>query len=144
MIPRKFIKIFGKNFDHRIHLSAPNGSVWSIDLEKHNGEIWLQNGWPEFANFYSIRYGHLLVFQYQEDSKFKVLIFDQSAAEIEYPSTCSANLNFVKSTQVKKREIDINVTAVSDVIRPLKKTRASSSYVEPCHNGNQMLHEKGM
>ncbi|KAK1373711.1 B3 DNA-binding domain protein [Heracleum sosnowskyi] len=85
MIPRKFVKIFGKNMDNRIHLSAPSGSVWSVDLEKQKDEVWMQNGWPEFAKFYSISFGYLLVFEYKGDAKFEVLIFDPIAVEIDYP-----------------------------------------------------------
>ncbi|KAK1369128.1 hypothetical protein POM88_035220 [Heracleum sosnowskyi] len=138
MIPTKFVKIFRKNLDNRIHLSAPRGSVWSVDLEKQKDEVWLQNGWPEFAKFYSISFGYLLVFEYKGDAKFEVLIFDPSAVEIDYPLTCSASLDFVKSIQVKKKEIDLNDATHSEAIRPRKKTRSSSALVELCHNEQKL------
>ncbi|WOG84889.1 hypothetical protein DCAR_0104074 [Daucus carota subsp. sativus] len=130
MIPRKFERLFEKNLDNRIQLSVPSGSVWSIDLEKQQDKVWLQNGWPEFAKFYSIGFGYLLVFEYQEDSKFKVLIFDPSASEIDYPANCSTTLEFVKSTKVeKKRENEFNISDDSDEISPRKRTRASYSCI---------------
>ncbi|XP_052205128.1 B3 domain-containing transcription factor VRN1-like, partial [Diospyros lotus] len=50
-----------------------------------NGDVWLCEGWKGFAQYYSIRYGHLLLFRYDGNSHFHVLIFDMSASEIEYP-----------------------------------------------------------
>ena len=50
-------------------------------------EVWLLSGWQEFAEYYSIGYGHCLVFRYDGDSTFRVLIFDKTASEIEYLSS---------------------------------------------------------
>ncbi|XP_059639687.1 B3 domain-containing transcription factor VRN1-like, partial [Cornus florida] len=50
-----------------------------------DGDVWLQNGWQEFKVYYSIGHGHLLVFRYDGNSHFHVLIFDLSGTEIEYP-----------------------------------------------------------
>lgn len=44
------------------------------------------DGWPEFAEHYSLTGGQFLVFSYQGDSIFHVRIFDFSCCEIEYPS----------------------------------------------------------
>ncbi|KAM7506962.1 hypothetical protein LguiA_017415 [Lonicera macranthoides] len=55
---------------------------WSIS----NGEVWLQEGWKEFSNHYSIGLWQFLVFRYEGNSHFHVLIFDMSASEIEYPT----------------------------------------------------------
>ena len=49
------------------------------------GGVWLENGWCEFASCHGLTMGHLLVFRYDENSQFDVLIFDATATEIDYP-----------------------------------------------------------
>ncbi|KAG5535735.1 hypothetical protein RHGRI_023483 [Rhododendron griersonianum] len=84
-IPMKFTSQYGKNLGNHVFLKVPSGAVWKVELERSNGVVWMCNGWKEFAKHYSIGYGHLLVFRYNENCKFNVLIFDTSASEIEYP-----------------------------------------------------------
>ncbi|KAI3699636.1 hypothetical protein L2E82_44060 [Cichorium intybus] len=49
-----------------------------------DGELWLQKGWPEFADHYSLKSGYLLVFDHHGKSVFHVRIFDRSKCEIDY------------------------------------------------------------
>ncbi|XP_059639686.1 B3 domain-containing transcription factor VRN1-like [Cornus florida] len=83
-IPREFAKKYGKHLSSFVFLKVPTGAVWKVELVDSDGDIWLQNGWQEFKEYYSIRYGHLLVFRFDGNSRFHVLIFDMSATEIEY------------------------------------------------------------
>ncbi|XP_074335563.1 B3 domain-containing transcription factor VRN1-like [Apium graveolens] len=141
MIPRNFARIFGENLKDSILLHAPNGSVWSIDLERHEGGVWLQNGWPEFAKFYSICVGYLLVLEYQGDSRFQLLIFDPSSSEIDYPLASSDKLNSVKLNQMvidiedstsfdDSTSCDDNSSSSGDAVRPCKKMKTNSPHVE--------------
>ncbi|WOH05135.1 hypothetical protein DCAR_0624548 [Daucus carota subsp. sativus] len=75
LFPKEFLRIFGQNLKDSIMLNV-SGLEWSIDLKRHRGKVWLLTGWPKFADFYSISFGYLLVFEYKGDSKFQVLIFD--------------------------------------------------------------------
>ncbi|MBA0643335.1 hypothetical protein Goklo_027642, partial [Gossypium klotzschianum] len=61
--------------------------VWKVELTKCDGKIWCENGWLEFSNHYSLYIGHLLVFRYDGNSNFHVIIFDRTATEIQYPYT---------------------------------------------------------
>ncbi|XP_017253443.1 B3 domain-containing transcription factor VRN1-like [Daucus carota subsp. sativus] len=144
MIPRKFVSLY-KNLTDRISLKAPSGLIWSIDLERNSDEICLRNGWLEFAKFYSISFGHMLVFEYQGDSKFLVRIFDPSASEIDYPLATTKIPNSVKSrSKVKKTVIDIDDTTSSEMIRPSKKIRASSAPIAARNTGPKLQHKKAM
>ncbi|CAH1451129.1 unnamed protein product [Lactuca virosa] len=84
-MPKKFTEKHGKDLLERVILKVPNGDVWRVDLQKSGDEIWLKNGWWEFAEHYSLKYGHLLMFKYEGFSIFGVVIFDTSATEIVYP-----------------------------------------------------------
>lgn len=128
LFPKEFLRIFGQNLKDSIMLNVPSGLEWSIDLKRHRGKVWLLTGWPKFADFYSISFGYLLVFEYKGDSKFQVLIFDPSASEIDYSLARKDKPGSVKSAQVKVRQIDIDDSSSSDdLIRPCKKTKAEPS-----------------
>ncbi|XP_065871971.1 B3 domain-containing protein REM5-like [Euphorbia lathyris] len=100
-IPRKFVKSFGDYLSNPVILKVPSGQKWKVDVVKCDGEIWLQKGWPEFAEFYSISHGSFLVFEYEKsESEFNVTIFDTSATEIEYPFNEEAR---VKSARTLKQ-----------------------------------------
>ena len=63
----------------------PNGAEWKVELTKGDCDVWLQKGWDEFTKHHSINLGHLLVFRYEGNSHFFVLIFEPSATERDYP-----------------------------------------------------------
>ncbi|KAJ4843262.1 hypothetical protein Tsubulata_009865 [Turnera subulata] len=85
MIPPRFTRKYGRGLPSQVLLSVPTGATWRVELVRCGGEIWLQNGWKEFADYYSVTYGHLLLFQYKGNHDLHVRIFDTSATEIEYP-----------------------------------------------------------
>ena len=94
-----------------------------------DGEGWLQNGWHEFANYHSLKQGHLLVLRYEGNSHFYVLIFDASATEIDY--------SFDDKLQVPKMEdieSDDNSVEILDGLHPSQKTRKKSSLSCPSPN----------
>ncbi|XP_059428682.1 B3 domain-containing transcription factor VRN1-like [Corylus avellana] len=83
-IPVKFVMEFGDELSDVVTLTAPNGHLWQVGLEKHNMEIWFDDGWQDFMEYHSIHYGYFLVFRYEGNSKFHVLVFDNTATEIQY------------------------------------------------------------
>ncbi|GMI66003.1 hypothetical protein HRI_000269600 [Hibiscus trionum] len=84
-IPRKFARDYGNTLSSPVFFEFPNGEVWELELTKHEDEMWVQNGWRKFAEHYSLELGHFLVFRYEGNCHFHVLIFDRSASEIHYP-----------------------------------------------------------
>ncbi|CAI8612445.1 unnamed protein product [Vicia faba] len=85
MLPIKFVRKHGQGLPNVICLKTSNGENWKINLVMNDGKIWFGQGWKEFAQYYSLGYGHLLVFKYQRLSEFHVDIFDTTRVEIEYP-----------------------------------------------------------
>ncbi|CAN0909248.1 B3 domain-containing protein Os03g0212300 [Linum grandiflorum] len=63
------------------------GLSWEMELwnDEEKGCLWLRKGFHEFAVFYSLTHGHLLLFKHLRDLQFSVRIHDGSAFEIEYP-----------------------------------------------------------
>ncbi|KAK7857185.1 b3 domain-containing transcription factor vrn1 [Quercus suber] len=85
-IPKKFISEYGGHLSDMAFLTIPNGTKWKVKLTKSDGEVCFGNGWCEFASSHALALGHLLVFRYEGNSEFSVLIFDAIATEIEYPA----------------------------------------------------------
>lgn len=119
----------------RISLKVPNGLAWRVTLKTRNGDVWLKNGWTEFARFYSVKFGHLLIFKYRGHSEFKVRIFDSSSTEIDYPSFRSAKLDMGESSQMRKRASEIHHSASSHLMRPHKKRVKNHAPNDAGHSG---------
>ncbi|XP_022977573.1 B3 domain-containing transcription factor VRN1-like isoform X1 [Cucurbita maxima] len=88
MIPKKFVKKYGKLLSSAVILKLPDGMKWKVGLAMAaNGSVWLQKGWHKFANHYCLEFGSLLVFRLEgRSSSFEVTIFDPSGLESEYSS----------------------------------------------------------
>ncbi|CAE5967785.1 unnamed protein product [Arabidopsis arenosa] len=84
-IPPKFVKLQGSRLPEVVTLETPVGFKRSIKLKRIGEEIWFHEGWSEFAEAHSIKEGHFLLFEYKKNSSFRVIIFNVSACEIEYP-----------------------------------------------------------
>ncbi|KAG5017723.1 hypothetical protein GLYMA_08G339100v4 [Glycine max] len=84
-LPEKFVRKYGNHLSNSMLLKLPNGIEWKVNLEKRDGSVWFQEGWKDFAEYYSLANGHLLGFRYDGTSHFHVFICDMSTMEIEYP-----------------------------------------------------------
>ncbi|KAM6578861.1 hypothetical protein CsatB_030698 [Cannabis sativa] len=84
-IPVKFQKIHGEELSKEILVNIPCGSKWKIGLACIDGQLYLQEGWPEFFKHYNILYGYLIFFKYLGNSTFEASIFNYTTMEIDYP-----------------------------------------------------------
>ncbi|CAM0949210.1 unnamed protein product [Alopecurus aequalis] len=80
-IPEKFVKNFRGWISEVIKLEAPDANIYDIQVTKSLNKIVLGSQWATFANAYELKEHDLLVFRYNGDSHFKVLIFDPSGCE---------------------------------------------------------------
>ncbi|XP_057991271.1 B3 domain-containing transcription factor VRN1-like isoform X2 [Hevea brasiliensis] len=85
LIPRKFVRRYGSDLSSPALLKVPSGDKWKVELVKCDGEIWLKNGWQEFVEHYSLALGSFIIFEYEQNCLFNVIIIDKSASEIDYP-----------------------------------------------------------
>ncbi|WCJ19559.1 B3 domain-containing protein Os11g0197600 [Euphorbia peplus] len=97
-IPRKFVKEHRDCLSSRITIKVSDGTLWKMELLMgHNYEAWLQQGWKEFEEYYSLQHGFLLLFKYEDGSNFHVIIFDTTLLEIEYPKKPDSSTNLDKN-----------------------------------------------
>ncbi|ONH96648.1 hypothetical protein PRUPE_7G143300 [Prunus persica] len=83
--PESVVTKYGDCLGDTVFLKVPNSEVWPIELTKRNGQVWLQQGWSNFADFYSLAFGYVLLFSYEGNhSHFQVRIFMRSPLETDY------------------------------------------------------------
>ncbi|KAI8569371.1 hypothetical protein RHMOL_Rhmol02G0273600 [Rhododendron molle] len=84
-IPEDFSKKYGDELSTSVRFTVRSGQVWRVGVEKADEMLWFTDGWKEFSESHSIGCGFFLVFNYEGNSEFKVLIFDFTATEIYNP-----------------------------------------------------------
>ncbi|XP_020209299.1 B3 domain-containing transcription factor VRN1 isoform X2 [Cajanus cajan] len=140
-LPKNFTRKYGDGISNPVFLKPPDGTEWKIYWTKHDGETWFQKGWKEFATFYSLDHGHLLLFEYKETSHFDLHIFDNSALEIDYPShaTHDGKDKVVQISDDSDEILDDHMTIVKSTLSsppPCKKMKNSiTTNVERSTNG---------
>ncbi|KAB1204820.1 B3 domain-containing transcription factor VRN1 [Morella rubra] len=113
-IPKKFVRKFGEGLSNTAFLKLPTGTKWRVELMKGDDEVWLDKGWREFVEFCSIKSGHFLVFRYEGNSQFYVVVFDGSATEIDYPVNSSVDEE-IQVSPMKETESGNSVEIVDHV-----------------------------
>ena len=76
---------YGKGLSNEAVLKVPSGAEWKVELTKLDDDVWLQKGWREFMEYYSIKEWYFLLFRYDGNSHFHVVIINDNATEIDYP-----------------------------------------------------------
>ncbi|KAI6678421.1 hypothetical protein NL676_039217 [Syzygium grande] len=112
-IPKSFLRRHGKDLSGLVLLKVAGGSTWPVKLEKSDSDVvWLWKGWRNFMEHYSIGHGHLIVFKYEGGSIFRVIIFDKSASEIDYPSSMGSYVASPEGEYLSRKEE--NVVEIED------------------------------
>ncbi|XP_071902439.1 B3 domain-containing protein At1g49475-like [Coffea arabica] len=84
-MPTAFMRDYRESLEQVVLLKVSSGASWPIELIQIEFGTWLDKGWKDFVEYYSIRECHFLVFKYSGGSQFQVIIFNPSTSEIEYP-----------------------------------------------------------
>ncbi|KAF8019930.1 hypothetical protein BT93_G0577 [Corymbia citriodora subsp. variegata] len=121
-IPKKFLRRCGKDLSNSVLLKVPGGSTWTIELEKLDHDmVLLGKGWREFMEHYSMGHGHFIVFKYQGNSTFLVIIFDKSALEIDYSSSRGKTSHL--GSEFPSPETDVVETEDLEDVTPCRRMR---------------------
>ena len=131
---------YGNGLSSPLLLMVPGGATWHVELTESDGDVWLQNGWQGFVEHYFLKRGHFLVFKYEGDCNFQVLIFDMSASEIEYPYIShTEDHKSDEECQEHNKEEAMAVTSLEILhgTPPRKKTREKSR--PPCSHPHKKL-----
>ncbi|KAL5557174.1 hypothetical protein UlMin_039410 [Ulmus minor] len=120
MIPKKFKRKYGDTLSNPVLLKLPCGLEWKVELS--DDKVCFDKGWKEFADYYSLQVGHMLVFRYDLKSRFHVFIFDKSTSEIDYPTN---SIRFRKPN-IKEKIPDEDFVEILDDLSHCPKSREKS------------------
>lgn len=150
-IPRKFMQHFKEELSEFVNLKGPSGLTWHVGPTKIAGNVFLQHGWKEFVDVHHLKENDLLVFKYDGDSSFTVLMFDSSGCEKE--SSYLFKKKFSRKRETKEDSVEIldvssrKVHNVSSSINPQddmpQQPSLSISYKFPRGNKAQMSGSSG-
>ncbi|KAF8019933.1 hypothetical protein BT93_G0579 [Corymbia citriodora subsp. variegata] len=137
-IPKSFLRRYGKDLSNSVLLQVPGGSTWTVGLEKQNDDmVLLWKGWREFTEYYSIGHGHLIVFKYEGNSSFRIIIFDKSASEIDY-SLSSGKTSYLESRFPSPKTEDVVEAVDPEDLAPSRRMRVGPhlpySQLSPIHS----------
>ncbi|XP_017969605.1 PREDICTED: B3 domain-containing transcription factor VRN1 [Theobroma cacao] len=82
-IPRKFMSNFRENLSGTVYLRGPSGFMWAVEVERMFDDVVFGNGWQNFVKDHSLADADFVVFRYDGNSTFNVVIFDLSGCERE-------------------------------------------------------------
>ncbi|CAI8605325.1 unnamed protein product [Vicia faba] len=83
-LPKGFTTKHANDMLNPIFLMTPDDKKWEIHITKVDEDFWFQKGWKEFATYYSLDHGNMILFQFEEKSHFVVHVFGKSTLEIQY------------------------------------------------------------
>ncbi|XP_062075797.1 B3 domain-containing transcription factor VRN1-like [Humulus lupulus] len=146
-IPDRFVRKCGETLKESVFVKVSCGSKWKMKLKYYDQKFWLEEGWADFANYYNIKRGYMLMFRYDGNSEFYVVILDITTVEIDYPSAPSpAPLHFdAKRLLTPKKEVmDGDFDDSKKLLTP-KKEVMDGDFVEnfdefsPCNETKMVL-----
>ncbi|XP_057975152.1 B3 domain-containing protein REM16-like isoform X2 [Malania oleifera] len=84
IIPKKIADNLKDKLPETVALKGPSGIMWNVELTSSGDSLIFKNGWKEFVKDHCLEENDFLIFRYNRNSHFDVLIFDhQSLCEKE-------------------------------------------------------------
>ncbi|KDP38417.1 hypothetical protein JCGZ_04342 [Jatropha curcas] len=81
-IPEKFARNLKSKLPDTVNLKSPCGALWEVSLTANENTLFFDQGWQEFVKDHSLQENDILVFKYNGESRFDVLVFNgQSMCE---------------------------------------------------------------
>ena len=80
-LPEKFAAHMSTQLPDKVSLTGPSGLVWDIELERTDKRrlLFVGDGWKDFVRANDLDENCLLMFKYERNSGFEVLLLDQES-----------------------------------------------------------------
>ncbi|TKY57765.1 B3 domain-containing protein REM16 [Spatholobus suberectus] len=75
-LPKTFSDNLKKKLPENVSLKGPSGVVWNIGLTTRDDTLYFTHGWEQFVKDHRLKENDFLVFKYNGESQFDVLLFD--------------------------------------------------------------------
>ncbi|KAL2538714.1 B3 domain-containing protein REM16 [Forsythia ovata] len=76
-IPKKFVKNVREKLAETVALKGPSGNIWDVGVMSDGDTLILKQGWKAFVEDHFLEENDILIFKYNGNSKFDVLMFDE-------------------------------------------------------------------
>ncbi|KAL3603871.1 hypothetical protein D5086_004730 [Populus alba] len=78
-IPEIFARHLRKKLPDTVNLKGPSGAAWEVGLTTYNNTLFFNHGWQEFVKDHALEENDFLIFKYNGESDFDVLMFDMQS-----------------------------------------------------------------
>ncbi|MED6194698.1 hypothetical protein PIB30_030887 [Stylosanthes scabra] len=75
-LPKAFYGNLKKKLPENVNLKGPGGALWNIGLTTRDDTLYFTHGWKQFVKDHSLMENDFLVFKFNGESTFDVLVFD--------------------------------------------------------------------
>uniref|UniRef100_A0ACD6A5G5 Uncharacterized protein n=3 Tax=Avena sativa TaxID=4498 RepID=A0ACD6A5G5_AVESA len=126
IIPEEFVQRFKGEIPGEFILETQNRCSYIIGVAKHQEKLVLTAGWREFVQTFRLQMGDTVVFRYNGNSKFSVMIFDELGCENALSVTVDPFL-----APVQERHTNATETVNRSNIHPVESTNTSHVLPQP-------------
>ncbi|KAI5016066.1 hypothetical protein ZWY2020_005913, partial [Hordeum vulgare] len=81
IVPKEFLQRFKGEFPREMILETQNRRSYKIGVAKNNGKLVFTVGWGKFVETLGLKRADTIVFRYNGNSQFNVIIFDEDGCE---------------------------------------------------------------
>ncbi|CAM0875854.1 unnamed protein product [Alopecurus aequalis] len=142
IIPEEFVKRFKGEIPGEMILETKNRRIYIIGVAKHQEKLVLTVGWGDFVKNFGLQMGDTIIFRYNGNSKFSVIIFDKLGCEnalsvVVEPELVLAPVQerhtnateTVNHSNIHLQPVQIQLNSDSQVLPQLVEIKPSSSRV---------------
>ncbi|WJX09394.1 hypothetical protein P8452_00232 [Trifolium repens] len=110
-LPKTFSNNVKKKLPENVTLKGPSGVVWNIGITTRDDTVYFVDGWQRFVKDHSLKENDFLLFKYNGESLFEVLIFDGESNCEKAVSYFVGKCDNVKAGQRGRKAKDTNTSA---------------------------------
>jgi hypothetical protein len=147
IIPEEFVQRFKGMIPGEIKLETHNRCSYIIEVAKHQEKLVLTEGWGKFVETFGLEMGDTIVFRYNGNSNFRVMIFDKLGCEnassvIVDPFLAPLQEKHTNATETLNHSTNINPqpVQVQSNIEAVDRAMQMQSAAESMNN-SRVLHQ---
>lgn len=146
-IPRKFVRNFKGKWSDTVHLRGPSKQLWTVKLTRTVDDLFLHNGWEIFVEDHGLEETDFLVFHYDDNSTFNVIIFNHTGCEREssyFSQKQASAFSPKKEPDDKEDVIDLDKVQEKDKQKgKLKRKMGNQSSIASSSGARKEFHQSG-
>uniref|UniRef100_A0A0D3GYY6 TF-B3 domain-containing protein n=1 Tax=Oryza barthii TaxID=65489 RepID=A0A0D3GYY6_9ORYZ len=134
IIPKEFVQRLKGDIPGEIQLETRNRNSHTVRVDKTQEKVIFTEGWAQFVKTFDLQMGDSMMFRFNGNSQFDVIIVDQIGRE----KACSAVVDDSQNPNVQERRVDatetLNSSRAHSQPMPMQSTTetVNHSHARPC------------